>query len=286
MRSARRWRNVGEMLLKCVLIVAILIAVVCVTASFSQRAEASADIVVVSHSSYRDALNDYWVFGEVKNVGDVPATNISVIAFFYDASDNLVNSSSTVIAGSYGTGKSIVLLSGAKVPFYMLLLPQSGTVNFDHCGFSVSFVECASKGAGFQIPVSQCFLYQSGPLENVNVSGALRNTLLAQVQEGVNFYATLYDVAGTVIGQGYMLEEEDLMPDEVVAFNFQVATFYPAQATNFTVTVQSTNYAIEGESNGVVIPEFSSFFIVPSFLTITLLAVVIARRKRRESFRI
>lgn len=286
MRSARMWRNVRKMRLKRVLTAVILIAMVCVTVSLFQRAKASASIVVVSHSSYRDALNDYWVFGEVKNVGDAPATDISVNAFFYDISDNLVNSSSTTIAGSYGTGKSIVLLAGAKVPFYMLLLPQSGTVNFDHCGFSVSFVESAGKGAGFQMPFSQCVRYQSDPLENVNVSGALRNTVLAQVQEGVNFYATLYDAAGTVIGQGYMYEEEDLMPGEVVAFNFQVATFYPAEATNFTVTVQSANYAIEGEFSGVVIPEFSSFFILPSFMTIALLAVVIASRKRRESLKI
>ena len=75
-------------------------------------------------------------------------------------------------------------------------------MNFDHCGFAVSFEESAGKNAGFQIPLSQCVRYQSGPAENVNVSGAIRNVAITQIQEGVNFYATLYDSAGTVIGQG------------------------------------------------------------------------------------
>lgn len=207
--------------------VVLLIAIACVLAGFSQLTEASANVIVTSHSSYRDALNYYWVFGEAKNVGNVAATNITINASFYDSSDNFVNSSSTVIAGSYSLGGSIVLLPGAKAPFYMLLLPQSGTVNFDHCGFAVSFEECAGKNAGFQIPFSQCTRYQSGSTENVNVTGAIKNTVPAPIQEGVNFYATLYDSAGTVIGQGYMFEEENLLPGEVVGFNFQVATFYP-----------------------------------------------------------
>jgi hypothetical protein len=277
--------NVRKMRVKNVLTVGILIAVACASANFFQLAKASANVMVASHSSYRDALNYYWVFGEVKNTGDAPATNISIDAYFYDASDNVVNSSNTVIMGSYGVGKSMVLLPGARAPFYMLLLPQSGTVNFDHCGFAVSFEECASKNTGFQIPFSQCVQYQSGPAENVNVSGALKNTAATQIQEWVNFYATLYDPVGTVIGQGYMYEEENLLPGQVVAFNFQVATFFPAQAANFTVTVQSANYAVEDESSGVVIPEFPSFFIIPSFIAITLFAVLAIRRKRSESFR-
>jgi hypothetical protein len=264
------------------LIVAMLIAVACAFASFSQLAKASANVIVVSHSSYRDALNNYWVFGEVKNAGNVPATNISISASFYDASDNFVNSSNTAIAGFYGLGQSIVLLPGAKAPFYMLLLPQSGTANFDHCGFAVSFEECASKNTGFQIPFSQCGRYQSGPTENVNVSGAIKNTAIVPIQEGVNFYATLYASTGTVIGYGYMYKEENLLPGEVVAFNFQVATFYLAQAANFTLTAQSANYAIEGESNGIVIPEFPSFLILPLFMVATLLAVIVYKKKRTD----
>jgi hypothetical protein len=279
--------NVRKMPAKNVLTVGILIAVACVSASFFQLVKASANVMVASHSSYRDALNYYWVFGEVKNTGDVPATNISIDAYFYDASDNLVNSSNTVIAGSYGVGKSMVLLPGARAPFYVLLLPQSGTVNFDHCGFAVSFEECASKNTGFQIANASCVRNQSGPAENVNITGVLKNTLATQIQEGVNFYATLYDPIGTVIGQGYAYEEENLLPGQMVAFRFQVATFFPAQAANFTVTVQSANYAVEDEFSGVVgvIPEFPSFFIIPSFITITLFAVLVIRRKRKESFR-
>jgi hypothetical protein len=283
--KAPEMENVRKMLLKRILTVGILIAVACASANFFQLTKASANVMVASHSSYRDALNYYWVFGEVKNTGDVPATNISIDAYFYDASDNIVNSSNTVVAGSYGIGKSIVLLPGAEAPFYMLILPQSGTANFDHCGFAVSFEECASKNTGFQIPFSQCVRYQYDSVENVNVSGALKNTAVAQIQEGVNFYATLYDPVGTVIGQGYVYEEENLLPGQVVAFNFQVATFFPAQAANFTVTVQSANYTIEDESSGVVIPEFPSFLITSSFITITLFTILVIRRKRSESFK-
>jgi hypothetical protein len=268
-----------------VLAVGILITLAFAVAGFFQQARASANIIVVSHSSYRDALDYYWVFGEIRNIGDLPATNITITASFYDASDNFVNSSNTAVAGSYGLGKSIVLLPGAKAPFYMLVLPQSGTVNFDHCGFAVSFEESAGKNAGFQIPFSQCVRYQSGSAESVNVSGAIKSVAITQIQEGVNFYATLYDSAGTVIGQGHMYREENLLPGEVVAFNFQVATFYPVQSANFTVTAQSADYAIEGEFNGVVIPEFQSFLILPSFMATTLLAVLAIRRKSSESSR-
>jgi hypothetical protein len=266
------------MLANRVLMVGILFALGFAVAGFSLQARASANIIVVSHSSHRDALDYYWVFGEVRNIGDLPATNITITASFYDASDNFVNSSDTTVAGSYGPGKSLVLLPGVKAPFYMLVSPQSGTVNFDHCGFAVSFVESAGKSVGFQISFSQCFRYQSGSLENVNVSGAIKNVAMTPIQEGVNFYATLYDSAGTVIGQGYVYREENLLPGEVVAFNFQVATFCPAQSANFTVTAQSADYVIEGESNGVVIPEFQSFLFLPSLMAITLLLVLAIRR--------
>jgi hypothetical protein len=108
---------------------------------------------------------------------------------------------------------------------------------------------------------------------------------ITPIQEGVNFYAALYDSAGMVIGQGYMYREENLLPGEVLAFDFQVATFYPIRSANFTVTAQSADYAIEGESNGVVIPEFQSFLILASFMAITLLAVLAIRRKGSESSR-
>jgi hypothetical protein len=263
------------------LTVGILVTLAFAVAGFSQQARASANIVVVSHSSHLDALDYYWVFGEIRNTGDLPATNITITASFYDASDNFVNSSNTAIAGSYGPGKSIVLLPEAKAPFYMLVMPQSGTVNFDHCGFAVSFEESAGKNAGFQIPFSQCVRYQSGPAENVNASGAIKNVAITPIQEGVNFYATLYDSAETVIGQGYTYRELNLLPGEVAAFNFQVATFYPAQSANFTVTAQSADYTIEDEFNGVVILEFQPILILPSFMAITLLAVLAVRRKGR-----
>ncbi len=268
---------------KHVLISGTLILVVCVIAFFCQPARASVNVVVASYSSYRDALNYYWVFGEVKNTGNTPATNITINASFYDASYNFVNSSSTVIAGSYGSGKSIVLPPGAKAPFYMLVLPQSGTANFNHCGFAVTFAEGLNKTAGFQIPVSFCERNQSGSVETISISGPIASMVTSPIQEGVNFYATLFNSTGAVIGQGYMYRDMNLRPGEVVGFNFQVATFYPSQAANFTVTVQSANYSISAESNGAVtvIPEFEPFLILPLFAVASLLTTLLVRKKNK-----
>lgn len=264
------------------LIVAMLIAVVCAySANLSQPAKAAANVIVASSSSYLDPLNDYWLFGEVKNAGDTPATNILIIAWFYDASGSFVNSSNTKIEGSYGPGKSIVLLPGLKAPFSMKLLPQYyNTVNFDHYGFEVEFEECAGKDAGLQIALSGCFRYPGNPIENVNVTGVIKNTG-GPPQNWINVYATIYDSAGKAIGQGYWYKE-NLVGFEAAAFHFQVVTFYPAQATNFTLTAQSADYAIEGESNGIVIPEFPSFLILPLFMVATLLAVIVYKKKRTD----
>jgi len=269
---------------KHVLITGTLILVVCALACFCQLGRASANVVVASYSSYRDALNYYWVFGEVKNAGNTPATNITINASFYDSSDNFVNSSSTVIAGSYGLGKSMVLPPGAKAPFYLLVFPQSGTANFSHCGFAVSFAEGFSKNVGFRIPISFCERNQTGSVETVYASGPIVSMVTAPIQEGVNFYATLYNSTGAVIGQGHMYKEENLSPSEAAAFNFQVATFYPAQTANFTVTVQSANYSVEAESNGIVnvIPEFQSFLILPLLTIASLLAAILARTRLIE----
>jgi len=108
------------MLANRVLTLGILVTLAFAVAGFSQQARASANIIVVSHSDRRDALDYYWIFGEIQNTGDLPATNITITASFYDASDNFANSSNTAIAGSYGPEKSIVLLPGAKAPFNML----------------------------------------------------------------------------------------------------------------------------------------------------------------------
>jgi hypothetical protein len=266
---------------KLVLISGTLIFVVCAIACLCPPARASANVVVASYSNYRDALNFYWVFGEVKNTGNTPATNITINASFYDASYNFVNSSSIVIAGSYGSGKSIVLPPGAKAPFYMLVLPQSGTANFNHCGFAVTFAESLNKTVGFQIPVSFCERNQSGSVETISISGPIVSMVTSTIQEGVNFYATLYNSTGAVIGQGYMYKDMNLRPGEAVAFNFQVATFYPAQAANFTVTVQSANYSLGAESNGAVtvIPELQPSHILPLFTAASLLITLLARKK-------
>jgi hypothetical protein len=271
---------VRKMSAKHVLIVALLIAVTCACANYSRPARAVANVVVASSSSYRDTLNDYWVFGEVKNTGNTPATNISITTSFYDASSNFVNSSTTTIEGSYGSGKFIVLHPGAKAPFYMLLLPQSGTVNFDHYGFAVSFEECVGKAAGFQIPFSQCVRYTAGPTENVNVTGVIENTMPTPIQDWFNFYATVYDSAGKVIGRGYLYRQENLLPGEVAAFSFQVATFYPAQTANFTVTAQSTEWAIENEYNGIIVPEFSSLFAILPLMAATTILVLCKKDAR------
>jgi len=86
---------------------------------------------------------------------------------------------------------------------------------------------------------------------------------------------------GLSSGRGYAYREVNLLPGQVATFNFQVATFYPAQSTNFTVTAQSADYTIEDEFNGVVILEFQPILILPSFVAITLLAVLAVRRKGR-----
>jgi len=268
---------------KHILITGILIIAVCTLACFSQPAKTSASPDVVSYSTYRDALNYSWVFGEAKNTGNTPATNITINASFYDSSDNLVNSSSTMIEGSYGPGKSMVLLPGAKAPFYMFVLPQEGTANFDHCGFAVLFEESASKNVGFQIANSSCGLNLTSPFQNVDANCVIRNAAATVVQERVNIYLTLYNSTGTVIGQAYTQEEVNLRPGEVAASFFQVTTPYPAQAANYTVTAQSANYSVEAESDGVVkvIPEFQSFFILPLLTTASLLTAVLYRKKSK-----
>jgi len=270
------------MLLKHALIVAVLIVAICASASLSQKVEAAANLTVINSYSYRDVLNNYYLFGEVQNTGDTAATNIAVNVSFYDASDNFINSSITYIMLYSGMleGKTFVLNPGAKAPFWMLLFSGWGTANFDHYTFTILFDECATKATGLQILSSSVFTYG---MYNVNLTGTVKNGPTAQ--SGIDVYVAIYDSSGKVVGitsAGWINQNVDANAE--VSFNFMavVPEIYTLDIMNFDfrVIAQSPDYTAESAYTGVVVPEFPSL-LATMLLMMVITAILVFCKKRQ-----
>lgn len=93
--------------------------------------KAAANVVIISQRGFlttQEATNLYSVVGEVQNTGDIPASNTSLTATFYNSQNIPLN---------FSTGKSFIdcLLPGQKSPFRLAL---SGTNALSVASYSLS----------------------------------------------------------------------------------------------------------------------------------------------------
>ncbi len=253
----------------------ILFAVTCVLGIAVPPTKASASVTSSQYGYYDSLLQGYYIFGEVKNDGDKPVTNITVNVNCYDASNNLLNTNPVkgYIDGpnAANTASPFVLNPGAKAPFKLQM--QRGALSFSYQNINrltstASFTECNSVPVGLQASVSGIV-----QVLTPNVQGTIKNTG-ATIAENVFVYMIGYDSNGAILGPyGQKISASgggnSLNPGETGDFSL-AALIFPVSgetgiiAASYTITAQSfvtssadhsgfaAQYAIASEVSGAI----------------------------------
>ncbi len=250
-------------------------AVICVLSVAVPPAEAAASVTSSQYGYYDSLLEGYYVFGEVRNDGDTPVTDIVVNVNCYDASNNLLNSNPVkgYIDGPNAANivSSFVLNPGAKAPFNLHIQKSAFSFsyqNIDHLSSTVAFTECDSLPVGLQANVA-------GVVQVLipNVQGTVKNTGASRA-ENVFVYMIGYDADGRIVGPyGQKISASDggssLNPGESGSFSL-AALLFPVsgetgiKAAKYTITAQSfvqsradanafeAQYAVASEITGFI----------------------------------
>ena len=154
--------------------------------AFSLPVHALGDVRIVSHSSYYDSLNAFWIVGEVENTGDMATQFTKITATFY-------NSANQVIGTDYGYADLDILLPNRKSPFSILFLESQGSLNIHNYTLTLSWDNyAAGKPLGIEIISNSSYIDGHGYM---HVIGEVKN----QGTINANFtkvFSTFYDSNG------------------------------------------------------------------------------------------
>jgi len=227
----------------------IFFVVLCLFIVFTPKVKASANIQILSHTSYMDSFGYYHIVGEVQNVGDVAVKYVKIVVTFYD-------SNHIVIATDFTYSELDVILPGRKSPFDILFTETSQIPRIDHYSLTVTFSTTVSKPIGLQILSNSSyidnfgFMHVVGEVKNI---GSIKTTY-------VKIIATFYDSSGNVVDCDFTFSDPDeLDPGQIAPFDITLTNEERIPLIHsYALTAESTHYAI--------IPEFSSMLIPLLFL--------------------
>jgi len=281
------------------LTVLVAITLVCVLEANAPFAKAAPNIIVSLNGHYESVLSSYLIMGEITNVGDAAATNITVTINGYDASNKFINSTANDFSGygpytrSYGGYVALVLIPDAKISFEDWIGDSQGGQNVDHCTSTVSFIDGANLPSELQITITDAHVPSCCDQNLLSISGTIKN-LGTSTATQVYVYGTCYDENGTVIGTGVTspIDIGSLDAGQTTVFAFQctggmasfagIANSYVVTAESFTGNSYSgvAQYTSTSEATGPI-PEFPSEICI-LLLLMTMSAVLILRKKQHS----
>jgi hypothetical protein len=278
--------------------VALLVAItlVCVLQANAPFVKAAANIVVSLNGHHESVLSGYLIMGEITNVGDAPATNITVTIKGYDASNTFINSTvyDFLVDGPYtsfpGGYVAFVLFPTAKISFEDWIWDSQGGQNVDHCTSTVSFIDGANLPAELQITVTDAHVPSAGE-NSLSIHGTIKN-LGTSAAPQVYVYGTCYDKNGAVIGSGVTSADiGSLDAGQTKSFGFDctggmasfvgIANSYMVTAESFTGDAYSgmPQYTSTSAVTGPI-PEFSVICIL--LLLMTMSGFLVFQKKRHS----
>jgi len=242
-------------------IVVIFFSTLMYSINFVSPVNATAQVEILSSSSYIDSLGWYHVVGEVQNVGDQAVEHIQISATFYDSGDIVVDTDFTFSILSN-------ILPGRKSPFQILVIGQPQVSKIDHYSLSNSFSTTVSIQESLQI-VSHSSYFDTlgwfhivGEIENMATGGATH----------VQVIATCYDESGIVInGDFTFTNPSDIEASQKAPFEILMVSGNLEQISNYELTVESSEFA--------EIPEFNSHLILLLILPISGFIISYYHRK-------
>lgn len=247
---------------KLVFIALIFLAVS--TASFSLTSKAAAEtdnVVVLSHTGYLDSYGNYYVVGEVQNVGSQTVNFVRVEATFFDSQNNVIDI-------RFDLTMLYTILPGRRSPFLIALLDVAQSAKVHHYSLTASFLTTQPIPIGLEIVSHNS---QIDTYERMHITGEIKNIQI-QIAHNIKIIATYYDTEGNVVAAAQTdLDpiENDLNPDETRPFEIVLSQERTAFVKRYELTAESLEYA--------VIPEFQK--ITPTLLLFAIFTLAIAFHK-------
>lgn len=228
---------------------------------------ATVDIIIVSSSGYLNLNGYYYVVGEVKNIGD-KAYAASVSVTFFDSNNDILYVRTQ-------NASLHVIFPDRKSPFDLSLPDLVKSAMVDHYTMVTNYYEVQSKPLGLVFLWNTSRFEPWGTYERIIVEGEIKN-VGTQICSAVYVYATYYSGAN---GTGYVVESDSRVvisgwnPGETLSFSlWHVIT--PGRKplyVSHAVTAESNEYALT--------PEFSPNMLLSIFVIVTLITVVLAKKK-------
>jgi hypothetical protein len=276
--------------------------------TFVEPVKGTQQVSIVNHQGFLDNSGYYVVYGEVKNTGDVAATNVYVKIVFYDLSNAVLDDDETNI-------KLDVLLPGRKSPFGNVAGVDGTLVK----SYTVELMDLTEPSDS--LPLGLEVISSTTEVNNVNtvkITGQVKNTG-TETATYVKVYATVYDgSSGT--GNVVAVTSDTLQPSNLNSQqtgSFDMGFFITSGKTyaSYVLTTDSDEYAANTEYIATVgqsssaspsqtsqasssapssttslspspsIPEFP-FTIVVSFLIIAMLSILVAKKRKKAVLQI
>jgi hypothetical protein len=193
-------------------------------------------------------------FGFVKNIGDKPASNITLYVRFFDASGNFINSTVSVAGAWPFTENNFVLMPGQIVSYSAFLPDELGGNLTDHSTTRCYYMETSVVPAlQLQTAIINDSKNFDGSIGKVNIHAEVTNAGEATADE-FYFWAVAYDSNGLPIGGTNYWNSIELLPANSRTFTLDFSTY--GNPASYTYCAQSATLSFNATGSFILNPQY------------------------------
>jgi hypothetical protein len=220
--------------------------------------KATAQIEIVSHSSYIGRYGYYTVVGEVQNVGDQNIDDAIVSGIFYNDKNEVLGNNSVRVP-------LFLIFPGRKSPFGFVLYDNTLTPQVDHYSLSVDF-----SSTDHSLPEKLAIISNSSSVVDGHfiINGEIENRA-ERTASLTKVLATCYDENGTVVVMGGK-SALSIGANQTIAFQIDISENVPL-IKSYELTAQSPFFA--------AIPEFNSLLMTMLVVSLISISFLLSKRK-------
>jgi hypothetical protein len=213
--------------------------------SFFIKPSKEASVTILSYTEVIDLVGDYWVFGEVQNLGTTTIEFVEINATFYDTSN-------TLIAEGHGFCDLYYILPNRKSPFYVSVdvADETQASKIDHYTFEITPFSPFSDYSPSTPPLGLKILSSNAEIDMwsgwMNVTGEIENVGTTNAS-CISVYGTCYDSDGKVLDVGIGVVNYSapysLLPGQKASFDLMFNADVVPLAKSYVITAESIEYA-------------------------------------------
>lgn len=241
----------------------ILLIVLTVYFSLTLEIRAENNVIILSHTGYLDSQGNYYVVGEVQNIGNETVHFVTVEVAFYDSQGNLIDT-------LFDLTMLYKILPGRKSPFLIALFNLSRSAKVHHYTLTVSFKNTSPLPLGLEIISHEAQIDQQGQMR---ITGRVKN-IGTKIAHNINVVATCYNANGNVVAAAQTdLDpiENNLNPDQIKSFEIIIPQERVPFIYTYELAVESNEYAI--------IPEFPLLTLILLLIFSLTTILIVCKRK-------